>query len=507
MEKVLERADTAGKKANEKGSMENTDIKYDNESLDPVNWEEMKELGHKMVDDMIDYLKDLKNQPVWRAPGEEMKNSFKRPLPVEPGDPQEIYKEFLKYVLPYNKGNVHPRFWGWVEGNGTVLGMLADMLASGMNPNLGVADHGAIYVEMQVITWLKEMLGFEPSASGLIVSGGSAANLIGIAVGRNGIEDIKTAGSNSKSKTPVIYCSSETHMSVQKAVEVLGIGTDNMRIISVDNNFKINLDELREKIKEDKEKGFTPFCIVGNVGTVNTGAIDPIEELYKISREENLWLHLDAAFGAFTALHDEYKDKIKGMQLADSVAFDLHKWMYVNYEAGCVIVRDEARHKKSFEVPASYLVKMDRGLAGAPITYSNYGLQLSRGFRSLKVWMSLKEHGRDKYARMISKNISQARYLESLVKENQKLEVLAPVEMNIVAFRYTDKSKTDAELNEINKEILITLQTEGIASPTNTVIKGKFAIRVSVTNHRSTKEDFDTLVKETIRIGENLSLK
>ncbi|MFO7445496.1 MAG: aminotransferase class I/II-fold pyridoxal phosphate-dependent enzyme [Ignavibacteriaceae bacterium] len=476
------------------------------ETLDPEDWDKMRHLGHKMMDDMFDYFQSLRNRPVWKSPDEVMKAALNKPVPAQPEDIDKTYSDFLTTVLPFNKGNVHPRFWAWVEGNGTPFGMLADMLASGLNPNLGVANTSAVYVEYQVINWMKEILGFDPDASGLLVSGGSVANLVGIAVARNSLAEFKIRenGLTGVSGKLTIYCSTETHSSVQKAVELLGIGSNALRKIPVNKDFQISIDTLKEKISEDKKSGFIPFCIVGNAGTVNTGAIDPLNELADICAEENLWLHVDGAFGAFTYLVDELKFMVKGMERADSLAFDLHKWMYMPYESGCTLIRNQEKHKNAFVLTPEYLIKFEEGLAAGPEPLSNYGIQLSRGFRALKVWMSLKEHGINKYKKLIRQNIAQAQYLERLISGKTELEILAPVPLNIVCYRFVQPGISNEALDKLNKDILIQLQLRGIAAPSHTIINGKFALRAANVNHRSRKEDFETLVNETVKIGYEL---
>ena len=293
---------------------------------------------------------------------------------------------------------------------------------------------------------------------------------------------------------------------MQKAVELIGLGTESIRKISVDENYKIRTDALIAAIEKDLSEGFTPFCIVGNAGTVNTGAIDPLDDLLAISKKYKLWLHIDGAFGALAKMVPEYEAQLKSIEEADSLAFDLHKWMYMPYEIACVLIRNKEAHRNSFAITPSYLEPETRGLAGGPEPFNNYGPELSRGFKSLKVWMSLKEHGLEKYAAMIRQNIAQAFYLGDQVQKEERLELLTPVTLNIVCYRYMMEGFTDESLNKINKEILIRLQEQGIASPSSTVLEGKYAIRVAITNQRSRQSDFDLLIKETLRIGNELNI-
>jgi aromatic-L-amino-acid decarboxylase len=481
------------------------------ETLDPEDWESIRALGHRMLDDMLNYMKTVRERPVWQHTPDRVKAHFNRPLPLDPQPPEEIYQEFLEYVLPYPVGNIHPRFWGWVFGTGTVLGALAELLAASMNTNSGDLDHhSAIHLEKQVIDWCKEMLGFPASASGLLTSGCSAANLIGLVVARNAKAgyDLRREGIHVAPHKMVLYASQEIHSSIQKAVDLLGLGSDALRYVPVNDDFQINLQSLKATIAQDREDGHLPFCVVGAAGTANTGAMDDLDALADICQQENLWLHVDGAFGAWAALAPGARDLVAGMERADSLAFDLHKWMYLPYEIGCVLVRHEEEHRKAFSLTPVYLSREGdgRGLTGGDLPWlTDYGFQLSRGFRALKAWMSLKEHGSRKYGRMIQQNIDQARYLAELVDATPELELVAPVTLNVVCFRYTRSGLNDAALNALNKEILVELQEEGIAVPSGTTIAGKYVLRVGHTNHRSRREDFDVLVGEVIRIGQELA--
>ncbi|WP_315819659.1 pyridoxal phosphate-dependent decarboxylase family protein [Paraflavitalea speifideaquila] len=302
----------------------------------------------------------------------------------------------------------------------------------------------------------------------------------------------------------IIYGSAETHNCVVKGVEVIGIGSDNFRKVPVDEQYRIRVDLLKQMIRADREAGHLPFCIVGNAGTVNTGAIDPLEELAAIAKEEQCWFHIDGAFGSVPKILPEFEDRLKGVELADSLSFDFHKWLYVNYEVACVLIRDATIHREAFAAAVNYLVQHERGLSGGPDSFSNYGMELSRGFKALKVWMSIKENGLHRYQYMIRKNLRQAQYLAGLVQAEPTLELLADVPLNIVCYRFNPGGLEDEELNIINKEILMRLQEQGIAAPSYTLLNGKYAIRAAITNHRSRMDDFDILVEETLRIGKEL---
>ena len=476
------------------------------ESLDPADWEALRELGVQMVTDMLEYLRTVRERPVWQPIPEQVKANFRRPVPLEPEPASEVYQEFQQNVLPYPLGNIHPRFWGWVIGTGTPLGVLAEMLAACMNPNTGGGEQAATYVEIQVLNWCKEMMGFPVEASGLLVSGGSMANLVGLTVARNAKADydIRRHGLSGSPSRMTLYGSQEMHSSLQKAVELLGLGSDSLRKIPVNAEFQVDLEQLRSTLREDRQQGYRPICIIGNAGTVNTGAVDDLNSLADICQEENLWFHVDGAFGALARLDPELKPMLNGMERADSLAFDLHKWMYMPFEVGCALVKHEEAHRRAFSLTPDYLVHAERGMASGEVWLSDYGVQLSRGFRALKVWMSMKEHGILKYGRMVKQNVEQANYLAELVDAAPELERLAPAPLNIVCFRFISEGMSEEAVNDFNRELLIRLQESGSAAPSYTTLNGKYAIRAAITNHRSRREDFDLLIQEVIRIGNEM---
>jgi glutamate/tyrosine decarboxylase-like PLP-dependent enzyme len=481
------------------------------ETLDPEDWASVRAIGHRMLDDMLDYTRLLDQQPVWQHIPDEIKAQFDAPLPLHPLSLETVYKEFQQCVMPFSIGNIHPRFWGWVLGTGTVTGALAELLAAFMNTNTGGLDHhSANYVEKQVIDWFVELFGFPSSTGGLLTSGCSAANLIGLAVARNvkAGYDLRREGLHNAPYRMTLYASQQAHSSIQKAVELLGLGSDALHLVPVNAEFQIDLNALEAALSKDRQRGYKPICVVGAAGTTNTGAIDDLDALADLCQQQNLWLHVDGAFGAWGILSPTAHDQLAGIERADSLAFDLHKWMYVPYEVGCVLVRRESDQRNAFSLTPAYLAHGGggRGLTGGDLTwFSDYGFQLSRGFRALKVWMSLKEHGLNKYGRMIQQNIDQAHYLAQLVEATPELELVAPVNLNVVCFRYVQEDLDDLALDELNEQVVIELQERGIAVPSGTTIKGRYAIHVANTNHRSRRQDFELLVREVKRIAKELA--
>jgi len=475
-------------------------------TLDPVDWPALRELGHRMVDDMLGWIETSAERPAWQPVPPAVEARLRRPLPENGVGAEAAYRAFLDDVRPYPLGNLHPRFWGWVIGSGSPLGALAEFLAASFNPNVSGLRSAAVPVEEQVLAWLKELLGFPADSGGLLTSGGSMANVLGLAVGVDAKAefDLATLGVGGAPRPMTVYASTETHSSVDKGVRLLGLGRHALRKIPVDESFRIDLEALEGALRADRAAGCHPLLVVGNAGTVNTGAFDDLEALADLAAREKLWLHVDGAFGAFAGAVPELRHKVRGMERADSLAFDLHKWMHAPIEAACILVRDAEAQRRAFAVEASYLSSLDRGPAHHGTRFTDRGPQLTRGFRALKAWIEIQAHGAGLYRDLVHQNVEQAAVLAALVDAAPELERLAPVELNIVCFRWRPAAVPEERLDALNRELLQRLQERGIAVPSHTVLDGRFAIRVCITNHRTRHDDLELLVREIERLGAEL---
>lgn len=481
-------------------------------TLDPKDWEAFRTLAHRMVDDMVDQTRGLREEPVWQSPPADVKIAIQNEaLPLKGQGAEQVYADYLKLVRPYTNGNRHPRAWGWVRGNGTPMAAMAEMLAASINAHLGGGEQSPTFVEERCLQWLAEVMGMPASTTGILTSGGTMANLLGLAVARNAKAgfDVREEGLAGNAKLTV-YASSETHMWSRKAMNVLGMGAQQLRMIPVDADLRMDVAALREQLQRDRAAGLRPIAVIGNAGTVNSGSVDDLPALAALCREENLWFHVDGAFGALLKLSDRYRSLVQGLELADSLAFDLHKWMYQPFEIGCVLVADGAAHRETFASTASYLEGNTRGVLATGLIFSDRGIELTRGFKALKLWMSLKAHGLKAFAAQIEQNMEQSQFLEQRVKEEPELELLAPRRMNIICFRYCgdgaggDRSASEDALNALNRELVIRLQESGEFVVSGTELSGRYALRIANTNHRSRMQDFEDLVQLALKIGREL---
>jgi aromatic-L-amino-acid decarboxylase len=467
-------------------------------SLDPPDWPNFRVEAHRMLDDILDYLERIRERPVWQPIPDEVRARFRQDPPAGPSELAAAHAEFMRYILPYATGNAHPGFLGWVHGGGTPVGMLADMLAAGINSNLGGRDQIPIEVERQIVRWMRRLFGFPEGSTGLFVTGTSLANLIGVLIARDvalGFET-RNAGVAAQSKRLTAYASAAAHVCIGQALDLAGLGSDALRLIPTDDRHRIEVGALRRAIESDRNAGFTPFLIVGTAGTVDIGAMDDLSALADLATAEKVWLHVDGAYGALAILAPDLAPRLAGIDRADSLAFDFHKWGQVPYDAGFVLVRDGGLHRKTFASTAAYLRREGRGLAAGSPWPCDLGPDLSRGFRALKTWFTLKVHGTEALGAAISRTCELARYLESRIADSPELELLAPVQLNIVCFRFRAENA-----HTLNSRIVIELQESGIVAPSTTIIGGRLAIRAAIVNHRTGRREIDALVENTVALG------
>lgn len=465
-------------------------------SLDPQEWSEFRALAHRMLDDAIDGIANVRARPVWQPIPDATRAAFKADVPHEASELAEVYRQFVEHVAPYATGNVHPGFMGWVHGGGTAVGMIAEMLAAGLNANLGGRDHMPIEVERQIVDWMRRLFAFPGSASGIFVTGTSMANLMAVLVARNAALGTlaRQHGIGNDGAVLTAYTSQAAHGCVSRAMDIAGLGTDALRKIGVDADHRIDVAALRAQITVDREVGFKPFLVVASAGTVDIGAIDDLKAIAELCREEGIWFHVDGAFGALAIFSPELAPLLGGIELADSIALDFHKWGQVPYDAGFLLVRDGEQHRQAFAQPAAYLRREARGLAAGAVWPCDLGPDLSRGFRALKTWFTLKTFGIDRLGATITRSCALAKYLEARVLAEPRLELLAPVNLNIVCFRY----RAD---DAVNREIVADIQESGMAAPSSTTLGGRFAIRAAIVNHRTEEADVEALVGAVLEFG------
>jgi aromatic-L-amino-acid/L-tryptophan decarboxylase len=468
------------------------------ETLDPDNWDDVRAQSHRMLDDMLDYIADVRERPVWRPIPDDVRARFRAELPRAPSELGDVYQEFIDYIAPYATGNVHPGFMGWVHGGGSVVGMLAEMLAAGLNANLGGRDHMPIEVERQIVEWTRGMFGFPQGASGIFVTGTSMANMMAVLVARTAAlgQPVRQRGVADRGAPLTAYTSAAAHGCIAQAMDLAGLGTDALRRIATDRHHRIDVAALRAQIVRDREAGLEPFLVVGSAGTVDIGAIDDLQVLSLLCREQGMWFHVDGAYGALGVLSPALAPRLAGIENADSIALDFHKWGQVPYDAGFLLVKNGEQHRDTFAAPAAYLRRETRGLAAGTQWPCDLGPDLSRGFRALKTWFTLKTYGTDKLGAMIERTCTLAGYLEAKILAEPRLELLAPVQLNIVCFRYRA-----ADANKVNADIVADLHESGISAPSTTTLDGQLAIRAAIVNHRTDRRDIDALIFAVLEFG------
>lgn len=474
-------------------------------SLDPEDWSETRAVAHRMVDDAIDHLAGLRQRSVWQPMPDDLRAQFRSGLPDAPMPLAAIYDEMRATVLRYPMGNVHPRFFAWYMGGSNFTGALGDFLAAIDGSNLGGGDTGAAATDRQVVGWLRDLMGFPDTAAGTLTSGGSMANMVGLTVARNHMAgvDVRAEGVTNLPQPLRFYASDQVHSAHQKAVEALGLGQRALRQVPTDDRYRMDVAALLAMIAEDRAAGLKPACVIATAGSTSTGSIDDLTALAALCRAEGLWFHIDACIGAFIRLAPRHRDLVAGLDLADSLALDPHKWLQTPFECGCALVRDGRLLHDTFTLHGAYLQQQSRGLAGVEFL-GDYGFELSRGFKALKLWMSLKEQGVAKFGALVDQQIDMAHHMADRVRAEPKLELMAPAAINIVCFRYRGQGGSEDELRALNTEIMLRIQESGLAVPTDTTLRGRHSLRAAIANHRTRPEDLDALIDAVLRHGDAL---
>lgn len=462
--------------------------------------EEIRTFGYRVVDAIADHLADVPKRAVFTPVAPAVRERLLRSLAANAGaTPDEVLEEFTQIVEPYPFGNGHPSFFGWVNSPPTVIGVFAEALAAAMNPSCAGGNHSAVYVERAVTDWFKGEFGFDAGAMGLLVSGGSMATLTALAVARHTAAkangwDIRQSGLGVSGRRFTVYKTREGHSCIQKAVELLGLGSASIRVVPHDDGLCMKPAALNAMIAADIAAGALPLAVIASAGTVNTGAIDPLGEIADVCARHRVWLHVDGAYGAPAMLSTRYRQQLTPIARADSLAIDPHKWLFVPVEAGLVIVRDGSAMREAFSLVPPYL-RTDGNLdgVGGPPWFSEFGFQQTRAFRALKVWMALRQHGRDGYRDAIERNLSLADRLAERLTAAGNVEVLAPRNLSIVCFRYAAGGADPRALNALNERLLERVQLGGHAFLTGTSIDGCFWLRACIVNYRTRPEHIDAL--------------
>jgi glutamate/tyrosine decarboxylase-like PLP-dependent enzyme len=487
-------------------------------SLDP-SADEIRQWGHAAIEAMASYLDSIRDRRVYpRTTSRQIRENLDRTLPEEGVDFDRLLETFSDTIVMASRHNGHPRMFGYVQAPGTAIAALADLLASTLNANLTAwrSAPAAVEIERLTIDWIKQILGVDAAAAGLFVSGGSMANLAALAAARRARApaDLTSKGAQCLRQAMRVYVSEETHHSIAKAAALLGLGRDNVQTVGVDEHYKIRIDDLVAKITEDLEAGHLPFCVVANAGTVVTGAFDPLAQVSQVARQFNLWMHVDASYGGFAALAPSARDLFGALREADSVALDPHKWLYLPVDCGCVLYRDPEAARATFAHEAEYTRVLEQAAEEA-FAFWDYGPELSRRFRALKVWMMLKGVGLRALGAAIEKDLACARHLERLVRTSEDFEMLAPVELSIFCFRYVppglkralasademERGHIDEQLDALNERLLIDLQQDGSSYLSNARLRGRFSLRGCVMNYRTTPRDMEILLDDLRRVA------
>lgn len=452
--------------------------------------ETFRALGYQAVDLIVERLTAQAELPVRQTVPDEMRERLMHsPLPTEGTDPALLLNMLAELVLPYPMGNSSPRFFAWVNSPPAPMAIIAEMIAAAHNPSVAGGDHSATYLEHGVLNWIKTIFGFPDNAGAILTSGGSVANLIPLGVMRHvkAAGNVREQGFQGESVPMVIYTSTQGHSCIQKAVELLGFGSEYLHKIPVDGNYRIDIAALEAQISSDRAAGLRPVCVAANAGTVNTGAIDPLDALADLCEREGLWFHIDGAYGGFGILAEQTAGMYKGIERADSLAIDPHKWLYLPVECGCCVVRDAQAMRDAFSLVPPY-IRDDRALPW----FSEFGIQQTRGFKALKLWMTMQQIGLDGYRQLISRDIDLARKLQDKIRARSDFELVATGPLSVTCFLYTPPGNADVET--LNRKLIPLVQSEGQVFLTGTELEGRFALRACIVNFRTSEADLDLLL-------------
>ncbi len=477
--------------------------------------DQFRTLGHELVDRIAAHLATLPGRPVTLGDSPTLIRDRlgQGPLAASGGDPAEILDQVTRLLVEHSLFNGHPRFWGYITSSPAPLGILGDLLAAAMNPNVGafVLSPVATEIERQAVRWVAELIGYPAACGGIMVSGGNMANMVGFLAARRAKApwDVRQAGLRAGSGQLLAYVSRETHTWIQKAADLFGLGLDAVRWIDVDDRLRMRVDALEAAIAADRAAGHLPFLVVGTAGSVSTGAIDPLGDIADTCRRHDLWFHVDGAYGAPAAALPEASPDLKALALADSVAVDPHKWLYAPLEAGCTLVRDARHLEDAFSFHPAYYHFTDGGDGQAPTNFHELGLQNSRGFRALKVWLGLRQAGRDGYVRMIRDDIALAEEMYRAAQAHPELEAFT-LGLSIATFRFVPEglaltgSAREEYLNSLNADLVTRLQAGGEVFVSNAVINGSYVLRACIVNFRTGAADVEALPDIVVRTGRAL---
>ena len=471
-----------------------------------ANPEEMRRMGYQAIDALVEHLSTINQRPAARrAERAEMEKLLREPLPAGHLAFEQLLSDYQEKIVSYGFQLAHPRFFAYIPASPTYVAILADALATAANLFLGnwLAAPAAAEIELIVIDWFKEIIGFHAAeAGGILTSGGSVANLTALAVARH-------TKLNDEMQGAVIYASDQTHTSVERAARIIGFRQEQFVYVATDEYFRLDFNALEQQIEADKRAGRRPFCLIANGGTTNTGAVDALEQAAATAKRHNLWLHVDAAYGGFAALTERGRKLLRGIEHADSVTLDPHKWLYAPFEAGCVIFKDVSQSRATFHLLHDYLQDMPREREN--VSFYDYGLQLTRGFRALKLWMAMKFYGVETYRALVERSLDLTQLAEALMRRSAVIEVLNEPELSVVCFRYVpagskpSSAADEARLDELNAAMAERIMASGEAFFSSTKVNGHYALRFCVLNHRTQSSDIEQAVALIERLGNEVA--